>query len=88
MRVMSFVKIALLAGAVALPASFSAALAKSAPPPAGSCAYGKSYIPTGTFCSYSCDAATQWCLQQGCFNTVSTPALPCYGTFCTAKCGG
>jgi hypothetical protein len=82
---MSFVKIALLAGVVALPASVSVASAKTAPP--GSCAYGKSYIPTGTFCSYSCDATTQWCLQQGCFNSISTPAVPCYGTFCTAKCG-
>jgi len=86
MRAVTFVKIALLAGAVAL-TSISAASAKTAPPP-GSCAYGKSYIATGTFCSYSCDATSQWCLQQGCFNSVSTPALPCYGTFCTAKCGG
>jgi hypothetical protein len=88
MRATSFVKIALVAGAVALPASFSAALAKSAPPPPGSCAFGKKYIPTGTFCSLQCDATTQWCSQQGCFNTVTTPALPCWGTFCTAKCGG
>jgi hypothetical protein len=88
MRVVSLIKVALLAGAVALPASFSAALAKTAPPP-GSCAYGKSYILTGTFCSYSCDSTVSgWCAQQGCFNTVTTPALPCYGTFCTRKCGG
>jgi hypothetical protein len=88
MRVMSFVKIALVAGAVALPAGFSAALAKSAPPPPGSCAFGKTYIPTTTFCSYQCDATTQWCSQQLCVNGVITPVLPCYGTFCTAKCGG
>ena len=87
MRVVSLIKVALLAGALALPASFSMALAKTAPP-AGSCAYGKGYIPTGTFCSYNCDANSQWCSQQGCFNTVTTPAVPCYGTFCTAKCGG
>ncbi len=87
MRVMSFVKIALVAGAVALPASVSVASAKTAPPP-GSCAYGKSYIPTGTFCSYNCNANSQWCMQQGCFNTVTTPALPCWGNFCTPKCAG
>ena len=88
MRVVSFVKIALVAGAVALPASFSAALAKSAPPP-GSCTFGKSYIPTGTFCSYQCDATVSgWCAQQGCFQTVTTPALPCWGSFCAPKCGG
>jgi hypothetical protein len=88
MRTMSFVKIVLLAGAIVLPMGVSAASAKTAPPPPGSCAYGKGFIPTATFCSYSCDGTTQWCLQQGCFSGVSTPAVPCWGTFCTTKCGG
>jgi hypothetical protein len=85
MRVMSIAKIALLAAAVALPTSVFAAKV-TAPP--SSCAYGKGFIPTATFCSYNCDDNTKWCSQQGCFNGVTTPAVPCYGTFCTAKCGG
>ena len=86
MRVMSIVKIAVLAAAVALP-SGAFAKGKAAPPP-GSCGFAKSYIATNTFCSFNCDATTQWCSQQYCLNGVVTPVLPCYGTFCSAKCGG
>jgi hypothetical protein len=84
MRAMSIVKVVALAAAVALP---SGAFAKGKAPP-GSCAFGKSYIATNTFCSFNCDATTQWCSQQYCLNGVVTPVLPCYGTFCSAKCGG
>jgi len=83
---MSLVKIGLLAAAVALP---SAAFAKSkAAPPPGSCAFGKTYIATNTFCSFDCNPATQWCSQQLCVSGVVTAVLPCHGTFCTTKCGG
>ena len=86
MRMISAAKIAALALVIALPSSY--ALAKAPPPPPGSCASGKSYIPTATFCSYNCDGNTKWCSQQLCTNGVLTPVLPCWGTFCTAKCGG
>jgi hypothetical protein len=86
MRAMSIVKVVALAAAVALP-SAAFAKGKAAPPP-GSCAFGKSYIATNTFCSFNCNATTQWCSQQLCVNGVVTPVLPCYGTFCSAKCGG
>ena len=85
MRVMSIVKMAVLAAAVALPtASFAAKV--TAPP--GSCGFEKKWIATTTYCSYNCDDNTKWCSQQLCVNGVLTPVLPCYGTFCTAKCGG
>jgi hypothetical protein len=88
MRVMSVVKVALLAATVALPASFSAASAKGMKPPPGACAFEKKWIATGTLCSYQCNPATQWCSQQLCTNGALTPMLPCYGSFCAAKCGG
>jgi len=84
MRLTSIVKIALLTAAIALPTSYAFA---AAAPPAGSCAFGKKWIASGTFCSLNCDDNTKWCSQQGCFNGITTPAVPCYGTFCTAKCG-
>jgi hypothetical protein len=85
MRVMSLVRVALLAGAVVLPASFSAADAKVPP---GACAFGKKVIAATTVCSYQCDPKTMWCSQQLCVNGALTPVLPCYSGFCTAKCGG
>ena len=88
MRVISRVKIAVLALVIALPSSYALAKGKTPPPPPGSCASGKSYIPTNTFCSYNCDDNTKWCSQRLCTNGVLTPVLPCWGTFCTAKCGG
>jgi hypothetical protein len=90
MRVMSIVKVALLAGVVALPASFSAASAKGAKVaiPPGGCAYQKSAVANYAFCSFDCDAATNWCSQQMCTNGALTKVVPCYGTFCAAKCGG
>ena len=88
MRVMSLVKIALLAGAVALPASFSAADAKTKLPP-GACAFGKQgVIASGTVCSFDCDPKTMWCSQQLCFNGTLGRVLSCYSGFCTPKCGG
>lgn len=88
MRLMSVVKVALLAGAVALPASLSVAEAKSKPLPPGACAFEKTGIATSTVCSFSCDPTTQWCKQQLCINGTLTPVLPCYTGFCTPKCGG
>jgi hypothetical protein len=88
MRVMSVVKVALLAGVIALPASFSAAAAKGMKLPPGACAFAKSAVAANTFCSYSCNPATQWCSQQLCVNGTLTQVIPCYGSFCAAKCGG
>jgi len=85
---MSVVKVALLAAAVALPASLPAAAAKAMKPPPGACAFEKKWIGTGTLCSFQCNPATQWCSQELCTNGIVTPMLPCYGTFCSAKCGG
>jgi hypothetical protein len=86
MRVMSCVKIALLAAAVALP---SVASAKTIKLPPGACAFGKKdVIAASTICSYQCDPKTQWCSQQLCINGALTPVLPCFTGFCTAKCGG
>jgi hypothetical protein len=88
MRVVSLVKVALLAGAVALPASFSAADAKTKLPP-GACAFGKrGVIAATTICSYNCDPKTMWCAQQLCINGVLNQVLPCFAGFCTLKCGG
>ncbi len=86
MRVMSIVKVALLAAAVALPASLPAAARMMKAPP-GACGFEKKWIATGTLCSYQCNAQTNWCSQQLCTNGVVTPMLPCYSGFCAAKCG-
>ena len=89
MRAMSFVKIALLAGAVALPASFSAAEAKTMKLPPGACAFGKKgVIASGAVCSYNCDPKTMWCAQQLCVNGALNQVLPCLSPFCSPKCGG
>jgi hypothetical protein len=89
MRMTSILAVGLLAVAVALPASFSGAEAKKAPPPPpGACAFAKAYVANSTFCSFDCDPATNWCSQQLCTNGTLTKVLPCYGTFCSAKCGG
>jgi hypothetical protein len=90
MKITSVLKAGLLAVAIALPVSFSVAEAKKAPPPPppGSCALDKGYMTSGSICSYSCDAATNWCPQQMCVNGFKTPVLPCYGSFCAPKCGG
>ena len=86
MRVMSLVKIALLAGAVALP---SVASAKAMKLPPGACAFGKKgVVAANTMCSFDCNPQTQWCSQQMCVNGAFTQVLPCYTGFCTAKCGG
>ena len=89
MRVMSFVKIAILAGAVALPSVASAKAAKAVKAPPGSCAVDKTHFAaTNTICSFSCNPQTQWCSQQLCVNGTFTAMLPCYTGFCTPKCGG
>jgi hypothetical protein len=89
---MSVLKVALLAGVVALPASISAASAKGmkpAPLPPGACAFEKKgVIAANTMCSYQCNPATSWCSQQLCVNGALTQVLPCYSGFCTPKCGG
>jgi hypothetical protein len=87
MRVISVLKVALLAVAVTLPASLPAAAGKALPP--GACAYEKKgVVANTTFCSYQCNAQTMWCAQQLCTNGVLTQVLPCYGSFCSPKCGG
>jgi hypothetical protein len=88
MRIASLVKVALLAGVVALPASFSVADAKAKPLPPGACAFEKKFIAVNTVCSFQCNAATQWCSQQLCLNGQTVAVIPCYGSFCTPKCGG
>jgi len=85
MRVMSVVKVALLAAAVALPSGL--AVAKTKLPP-GACAFEKKSIANSTICSYQCNAQTNWCAQQLCTNGALTQVLPCYGSFCAQKCGG
>jgi len=86
MKMASIVKVAILACAVALPASFSVAEAKKLPP--GACAVGKkSVLASGMVCSFKCDPVTLWCADQLCVNGQLTPALPCWGAFCPAKCG-
>ncbi len=86
MRVIAFVKIALLAGAVALPSLASAKMMKAPP---GSCAADKThFVAANTMCSYNCNAQTKWCSQQMCVNGTFTAMLPCYTGFCTTKCGG
>jgi hypothetical protein len=86
MRAMSVVKIALLAGAVAA-ITLSAASAKSVKLPPGACAFQKTAVANGAFCSFDCNPATNWCSQQLCSNGTLTKVVPCYGTFCSAKCG-
>jgi hypothetical protein len=84
MRVIPAVKIAALALALALP---SIASAKTALPP-GACAVGKrTVINSGAVCSKDCNPTTMWCAQEMCVNGTVTQVLPCYGTFCSAKCG-
>ncbi|HUI15998.1 MAG TPA: hypothetical protein VL048_21270 [Xanthobacteraceae bacterium] len=86
MRLMSFVKIAMLAGVVALP-SFASAKAMKAPP--GSCTVDKKhFVAANTVCSFNCNPQTKWCSQQLCVNGTFTAMLPCYTGFCTPNCGG
>ena len=88
MRAMSVVKVALLAAAVALP-SITVALAKPMAPPPGACAVDKKkFVTAGTFCSFDCNAQTMWCSQQYCADGAMVRVLPCFGSFCTPKCGG
>ncbi len=85
MRVMSVVKVALVAVAVALPSGLALAAKVKLPP--GACAFEKKGIASGTICSYQCNPQTNWCSQQLCTNGALTPMLPCYGSLCTQKCG-
>jgi hypothetical protein len=87
MRVTSIVKVVVLAGMVALPASFSVASAKGMKLAPGACAFERSAVANNTFCSFNCDA-NNWCSQQLCTNGALTKVVPCYGTFCSVKCGG
>lgn len=89
MRVLS-IRFALLIGAVALLSSLSGATfaAKMMKMPPGACAFEKKAVATGTMCSYNCNPATNWCSQQVCNNGQFTQLIMCYGSFCTAKCGG
>ena len=85
MRIVSFLKVVLLAGAVALP---SVASAKTMKLPPGACAFGKKgVIAAGMMCSYNCDPKTNMCAQQGCWNGTLTPVLSCFKPFCLNACG-
>ena len=89
MGAMSVVKVAVLAGAVvALGISAAAAKGAKVTIPPGACAFEKVAVANNTFCSFNCDPATNWCSQQLCSNGALTKVIPCYGTFCSAKCGG
>ena len=89
MKMMSVLKVALLAAAVALPASISVASAKEMKLPPGACAFGKNgVVAAATVCSFNSDPKTMWSQQQLCVNGTLTPVLPCYTGFCTPKCGG
>ena len=86
MKMMTLAKIALVACAMTLPAGLaSAKTIKLAP---GACAFEKSGIASNSMCSYQCNPQNGWCSQQLCVNGVLTPMVPCYGSFCTPKCGG
>jgi len=88
MKMMSFMKVAMLAAAVALPASFSVAEAKTKLPP-GACAVGKKgVLAVNMVCASPCDAATMWCGQRLCMNGQLVSVVPCWGPFCAPKCGG
>jgi hypothetical protein len=86
MRFTSIAKAALLAAAVALPASFSAAEARIVKLPPGACAFGRSGVSNGALCSYNCNPSTQWCAQQICTNGALVQMIPCWGSFCSGKC--
>jgi hypothetical protein len=87
MRVSTFAKMILVAGAVALPTSFSVS-ANAAKLPPGACAVGKkAAIANAAACSFQCNPTTGWCSQQMCVNGQLVQVLSCYGTFCSAKCG-
>jgi len=86
MRIMSVVKVALAIG-VALPFGVSVASAKMMKlPPA--CAFEKKAVTNGIICSYQCNAQTNWCAQQLCINGALSQVVPCFGGFCSPKCGG
>lgn len=88
MRIMSIVKVTVLAIGVALPLGVSAASAKTKKLPPGACAFEKKGIASGTMCSYQCNGQTNWCAQQLCINGALSQILPCFSSFCAAKCGG
>ena len=90
MRLKSSLKFALVAAAVVgvSIASTNVWAAKKMSAPAGSCAFEKKYIATGTTCSFACDQ-NNWCSVQSCQNGQLTKMpIGCYGSFCIAKCGG
>jgi hypothetical protein len=87
MRVMSVVKVMLLAGAVALPSGLSVASAKTMKVPPGACAFQKKAVSNGAMCSYECNPANNWCSQQMCSNGAFVHLVNCYGSFCSQKCG-
>ena len=89
MRLTSVVKVVILAAAVALPVSFSAAEAKTMKLPPGAYAFGKKgVIAGGVICSYNCDPKTMVCGQQLCINGALNQVGLCFSPFCSPKCGG
>jgi hypothetical protein len=88
MRRISLLKIAMLAGAVALGASLPSAsfAAKMKQLPSGACAFHNRALTVGMMCSFDCNPANGWCSQQMCINGTLQQVVSCYGTFCAAKC--
>jgi hypothetical protein len=87
MRGISLLKIATLAGAVALMASFpNASFAAKMKLPPGACAFNKKAIGNGMICSYSCNPASNWCSQQICLNGTLQQTISCFGAFCSMRC--
>ena len=85
-------KFGVLSLALALAIASSAPLAVAKPAakmklPPGACAFEKKAVNTGMICSFQCNAQTNWCAQQLCANGAFAQVLPCFGPFCTAKCG-
>ena len=88
MRRISLLKIAMLAGAMALSASLpTASFAAKMKLPPGACASHKEVLTTGMMCSFNCNPANGWCSQQMCINGALQQVISCYGAFCSAKCG-
>jgi hypothetical protein len=88
MRSISLLKIAMLAGVVALSAALpSSSFAARMKLPPGACAAHRKILTSGMICSFNCNPASNWCSQQMCINGTLQQIVGCYGAFCSAKCG-
>jgi hypothetical protein len=86
MRVASVLKIAALAGAVALLSYGPGASAKMMKRPPDSCLFHRKVIANGTVCESQCDPKSIWCTQQECQSGKWAHWISCIPPFCTAKC--